>query len=77
MGSRVGGSSGKRVDELEEEACLDMIERDRGGGIELVVVLLTLARDEAGRRVAIGIENDKQHSRTRLARRPGQRSTHR
>jgi hypothetical protein len=50
VGSRAGGSSGKRVDEAD----LDMTERDRGGGIEFVVILFTLARDEGGRRVAIG-----------------------
>ena len=74
VGSRVGGSSCKRVD----EACLDVTERDRGGGIGFVVALLSLDRDDGGRRVAIGIGNNRQglkSTETRFARRAMQRST--
>jgi len=64
VGSRVGGSSGKRVDEAD----LDMTERDRGGGIVFAVVVFILARDDAGRRVAITTQvvGDEEHEKRDL-----------
>jgi hypothetical protein len=57
----MGCSSGERVEGVD----LDTIERDRGGGIAFVVVLWALARDEAGRRVAIALDDEQEENRKR------------